>query len=489
MKELNPVNKKTLRLGGYSVIVMAVVVVIVILINLALNMLPSRFTKYSTSPVGLYEISDVSREIMGRVEDEITVNIVAESDYVDSLIREYVVRYTDLNPKVGYALVDPALRPGFISEYTDEALTSTQTHLILVNRTNGRSRVVTYEELMPVQYSQEELLNYYYYGIPPTGTRYFNAEQCLTSAIDYLTMEKLPVLYYVKGHGEAELAEQVTKLIADENIELKELTLLSEEKVPSDASAVLIHAAAKDLTEEEAKALTDYIAEGGNVIMTSFYNSNLKDRKLKNLYGVAEAMGLLYDDRYVLEGSAGHYYNNPSYILPTIVSNDFSASLPPNTNMVMFNCHGINLASEKPSGVTLSELLTTTVKGYSKSEIKEDTTISKEEGDEEGKYVIGAMSVKKNDNGSEGKLLWFASPAILDGSTVGSFSNISYFLSMLSDICEKEASVTIDAKSLQIEALSVSEESANLWGIILIGLIPVAVLGFGFILWTRRIRR
>lgn len=87
MKKENAINKKVIKLGGYSIVITAVVIAIVIIINLALNLLPSKYTKYSTSSAGLYEISDISRDIMSKVKDKITVYIVAESDYVNSLAK------------------------------------------------------------------------------------------------------------------------------------------------------------------------------------------------------------------------------------------------------------------------------------------------------------------------------------------------------------------------------------------------------------------
>ncbi len=492
MKKENTINKKVIKLGGYSMVITAVVIAIVIVVNLALNLLPSKYTKYSTSSAGLYDISDISRDIMSKVKDKITVYIVAESDYVNSMVKEYIAKYTGLNANVGYTTVDPAVKPGFVSQYTDEALSSTNTNLILVNQTNGRSRIITYNEIFPVQYSEEELYYYYYYGVTPTGTTYFNIEQSLTSAIDYLTTENLPVVYYITGHGETELDSKITDLIDDENIGYKELPLLSEGAVPKDASAVFINAATKDFTKDEITALQEYAAGGGNIVMTSYYNTSLENRNLENLYGFAKSMGLEYNDVFVLEGSTSNYYSyyGPSYILPNMVSNDFTASLSSNTNMIMFNCHAITLSEEKPEGATLSELLTTTVKGYAKTEINKDTSSSKEEGDIEGKYVIGAMSAMSNkDNGTEAKLVWFSSRAVVDSGTAGSFSNLSYFMSVLTNLCEKEASVTINAKSLQVESLTVSEASANIWGILLIGVIPVIALGTGFVIWKRRVKR
>lgn len=486
---MNAAKKRTLKMGGYSVIITAVVVAIVIVVNLAVRLLPSKYTKYSTSTVGLYDISDTSREILSKVKDKISIYVVCEADYTDEVIEEYVAKYAGLNSNVSWSNVDPAVKPGFLQEYTDESLSSQVTHLVLVNKANGRSRVIPNTDIYYQKYTQQEILYYQmYYGTTPDNPTYFNIEQELTSAVDYLTAEKLPTVYYVSGHGETELDSTVTGLIGDENIDLVELPLLTKGEVPDDADAVIINSATKDFTEDEIKALEAYTAKGGNVIMTSFYNSELENRNLTNLYGFAKSLGLEYKDVFVFEGSADKYVQAPYNILPTVADNDFSSALGNNTYLVMLTCNAITLAETAPEGVTLTELLTTSVKGYAKAEVTEDTKVEKEENDEEGKFVLGAMAEKTAD-GKTSKLVWLASPALLDSRYSSYYSNISYFMAILTDLCEKESSVTINAKSLQIEALTVSEASANLWGIILIAVIPLIVLVSGFVIWNRRVKR
>lgn len=487
---MNNINakKRSLKLGGYSVIVTAVVIAIVIVVNLAVRLLPTKYTKYSTSTVGLYDISETSRGILSKVKDKISIYVVSDPSYTDEVTREYVAKYAGLNSNISWSTVDPAVKPGFLKEYTSESLSSQQTHLVLVNKNNGRSRVIPYTDIYYQKYTQQELLYYQmYYGSVPDNPTYFNIEQQLTSAVDYLTAEKLPTVYYITGHGETALDSTVTGLIGAENIDLAELPLLTKGSVPDDADAVIINAATKDFTEDEIKALEAYTAKGGNVLMTSFYNSELKERNLTNLYGFAKSLGLEYKDVLVLEGSKDNYVQAPYNILPTVAANDFSSALGSNTYLLMMYCNALTLAKTAPEGVTLTELLTTSVKSYAKAEITKDT-IEKEEGDEEGKFVVGAMATKTTNNETS-KFVWISSQYFLDSRYSSYCSNISYFMAILTDLCEKESSVTINAKSLQIEALTVSEASANLWGIILIAVIPLAVLVTGFVIWNRRIKR
>ena len=488
---MNNINakKRSLKLGGYSVIVTAVVIAIVIVVNLAVRLLPTKYTKYSTSTVGLYDISETSRGILSKVKDKISIYVVSDPSYTDEVTREYVAKYAGLNSNISWSTVDPAVKPGFLKEYTSESLSSQQTHLVLVNKNNGRSRVIPYTDIYYQKYTQQELLYYQmYYGTTPDNPTYFNIEQELTSAVDYLTAEKLPTVYYITGHGETALDSTVTGLIGAENIDLAELPLLTKGSVPDDADAVIINAATKDFTEDEIKALEAYTAKGGNVLMTSFYNSELKERNLTNLYGFAKSLGLEYKDVLVLEGSKDNYVQAQYNILPAVAANDFSSALGSNTYLLMMYCNALTLAETAPEGVTLTELLTTSVKSYAKAEITKDTKIEKEEGDEEGKFVVGAMATKTTNNETS-KFVWISSQYFLDSRYSSYCSNISYFMAILTDLCEKESSVTINAKSLQIEALTVSEASANLWGIILIAVIPLAVLVTGFVIWNRRIKR
>ena len=491
MEQMKSKNLSAIRYGGYSVVVAAIALVVVILLNWGMSLLPASMTKLSTDGQNIYDISAISHTVMKRVKDEVTLYIVGYEDSLDLIITEYTKRYADLSRKVSVKTVDPTLQPGFVSTYTDEALDASATNIIVVNHANKRSRVIHYSDIYYQKYSEYELYYYYMsYGYYPDNPTYFNIENELASAIDYVTMENLPVLYYTSGHGEMTLDETMTGLIRADNIELKELKLSTVEKIPAEASAVLINSPNKDLNEGEIAILKEYAEKGGHILLSSYYNTELENRKLANLYGFAEEYGLAYQDVMVFEGSADHYYTyyGPYYILPTLVSNNYASAVPANTNLVMALCNGIQIAETLPDGVTASALMTTTLQGYAKNEVKADTTTEKAEGDVEGKYTIAAMSTKKYDKG-DSKLFWFASPMIMNGSTTGSFSNMNYFLSVLADVCEKEESVSIAAKALQVEALSVSEGSANLWGILLIGVVPVTTLVIGFTTWRRRVKR
>ena len=487
MKQPKTKNLSALRYGGYSVIAAAVVLVVVILLNLGVNLLPSSLTKFSTDGQGIYDISDTSRSIVGKVTDKITIYVVCYEDYTDLIIKEYAERYADLNGKVSVKTVDPTLQPGFVSTYTDEALDASYTNLIVVNETNKRSRVIHNGDIYYQQYTEQDLYYYYlYYGTYPDNPTYFNLEDQLTSAVHYVTLETLPTLYYTTGHEELKPDEGLLYYADASNIVMKELALSSADRVPADASALLIYSPKKDFTEAEIQLLQDYAEKGGTVLLSSAYDVDQEDRVLDNLYGFAETYGLAYQDALICEGNAGYHPTNyPQHIFPQLCTE--YTSLISSGKVVLVDCHAITVNA--PDGVTVKELMTTSDKGYAKAKLGEDNKYTKEEGDVEGTYVLGALAEKK-EGSLTSRLYWFSSNTVLDVvNTIQYFANPELSLHLLSEVCEMEDAVSIPSKALQVKALSVSEGSANLWGGILIGIVPLATLAIGFVTWYRRVKR
>ena len=550
MKQQKTIGGVALRYGSYSLVVTAIVLAVLILVNLAVGLLPASYTTFSVSGQDIYAISDLSRTLMKSVDDKVTLYIVATDSVMDDVVKEYTDRYSDLSSKLSVKTVDPVIYPNFVSGYVDDTFDATATNILVVNEENDRARLILSTDIYYQQYTQEELYYYYsYYGTMPDNPTYFRLENELLSAIDYVTMDQLPTVYYTSGHGEIEIDDTITSLLDEDNIVLNELKLSSVSEIPADTSVILIYAPSMDFTESEITLLRDYADKGGHVILVSYDTPQtvedddeeesegtdsgtadaetdapeaqtdaetepvtdtdaatdtaspdteapetetpdaVADSDFPNLYGFAAEYGLFHQDALVLEGDSAHYYSyyGPTYIYATLTNNPYASAISGNTYVLMAFAHGLTL-DDSISGVTVSKLMTTTTKGYGKVRIDKNTTVEKQEGDLEGQFTLAAKSDKVGSKGTS-SLVWFASPLMLDGSTVGQFSNVSYLMAVLTDLCGKEASVTVNSPTLQVEALSVSESAANTWSVILIGVIPAALLLGGFLLWRRRITR
>ena len=90
-----------------------------------------------------------------------------------------------------------------------------------------------------------------------------------------------------------------------------------------------------------------------------------------------------------------------------------------------------------------------------------------------------------------GKLFWTTSSYMLDSyiDSAVSGGNSNLFLNVLNWMGGQEESISIRAKSLDTTGLTVTQAESTLWSIVMIGLIPLALVAIGIVIWIRRKRR
>lgn len=116
----------------------------------------------------------------------------------------------------------------------------------------------------------ETTVNYQTYSNEVTG---FDGEGQITSAINYVTSDSMPVMYTLEGHDEATMSDTLKDTIQKANIDIQSLNLLTMDSVPDDADILFIFAPAKDISEDEASKIISYLENGGKALIVSNYSS------------------------------------------------------------------------------------------------------------------------------------------------------------------------------------------------------------------------
>ncbi len=472
-------NTKATKLGSYSAFLTLVVLAIVIVVNLMVGELPSTITKLDNSSLKLYTLSDTSISLVEGLTEDVTMYYIVQNGTEDANIQEMLSRYASYSSRITVKTVDPTSNPGFSSKYTDDTLSGNS----VIVESAKRSSVVPYEAIYTTEYSEEDIYNYYMTGVMPSGTSYFNGESQLTTAIDFVTSDNLPTIYIVTGHGETALDETILADTKAENILTEEFTLLTATKIPEDAGAVLMNAPTVDITETEADVLRNYMAGGGRLILTTAFDSFSKE-KMPNLSALTEEYGLVCEPGLLLEGDQNHYYAYPYTIVPTLNTEaDVTANLSSGSiTTIVSLAHGIR--ETENTDKLVEPILSTSDKAYVKADYQNMTTGDKEDGDASGTFMLGAYA---EDTASGGKLVWFASPTFLDVSYYT--YNGELFMSTLTVLCEKESSISILGKALQVQSLMVSAASAGFWGAVMILILPIGCVVTGLVIWNKRRKR
>ncbi|MBE6615485.1 MAG: hypothetical protein E7631_09300 [Ruminococcaceae bacterium] len=482
-------NKKTLKIGSFSVTVTAVVIVIAVLVNLFVNELPGTITKLDTSSLQLYTVGEETEGVLASVDRDVHFYLLAERGTEDSTITGLLERYEALNDHVKVTVIDPATNPTFISQYTEDQLSSNS----VIVASDLRHYVLDYYEIYTTQYSEEDYYNYMYYGVMPTGTKYFSGELAFTTAVDYVTREDLPVLYSLEGHGETALDATYQSYITAENVAMNTLSLLTVDVIPADCSAILINNPTGDINGDELVMLRQYLAEGGSVILVTSY-ANYSEFAMPNLTALAAELGLEPADGIVFESDRNRYTGYPYSLLPSLGSTGPMALVSEGTQYALMHAaHGI-LDNGKGAG-TVIPMLTTSSGAYVKAvpETGSFNTLEKEDSDLSGQFYLAAAVTGEADGAREEdyRFVWYASPSITSASDDSYISggNSAVFMGSVGWMAENQISLSILAKQLQVEALTLTAAQSSLWSIIVIFIIPLAVLAAGFVIWIRRRKR
>ena len=466
-------SSKNIRKGSYSLGISVVVLAIAVVFNLVVEKLPAQYRNVDLSQTKLSTIGDTTKELVSALDQDVTIYQIVESGKENETIQKLLERYAGLSSHVKVETMDPVLHPNFVSEYTEDDLEDNS--LIVVGE--KRNKVIPYADMF------ESTVNYQTYQYETTG---FDGEGQVTSAISYVTTDSLPIMYTITGHEEGDMTEDMKSAIEKENIEMKDLNLLTEESVPDDADCVMLFSPQNDLSEEEADKLITYMENGGKaVIITSYLNKEMPNlQKVLNNYGIGTMEGV------VLEADGQHYISgNPTYLVPNIGSSDALGDLSKaNSYVLMPVAQAVEKLEDKRDTVTIESLLTTSDSAYVKTNV--NGTLEKEDGDEEGPFDVGVAVTESVDNG-ETKLIYLTSANLFSQQVdaMVSGNNVKLLANSVSWMCDQEQSVSIPSKSTQISYLTVTAASARMWGMVTIGLLPVLCLVLGGGIWFKRRKR
>lgn len=459
--------------GTYRASMVVFACVAAVLVNLTAGKLPSQYLKYDVSDQKLFTTGDQTAEIVKGLDEDITLYLIAQQGSEDATLQELLDRYAGLSSHIKVETKDPVLYPNFVSQYTSENLSENSVLVVGQNR----SKAVDYYDIY--QYSMD-------YSTYSSSLSSFDGEGQITSAIAYVTAEDMPVVYTLTGHDEAELSTTVTSSIEKENIELKSLSLLTEEAVPEDAKAVIIYGAIFDISEDEKNKLEAYMEQGGQIVMLLGYT----DKDTPNLDSLLDDYGIVLADGLVLEGDSQHHLPNyPYYLLPDIQSSAYTSDVSSRYVLLAF-AQGMTEAADISENLTYESLLTTSAKSYSKTNL-ESENLEQEAADITGPFDLGAVVTKTIDENEEAKLVVFSSETLLDEQvdSMVSGGNSTLFLNVASQLVDHESTVSIEPKSMSTEYLTVPAGSAIFWGILTIILIPLLLLATGGIIWFGRRKR
>ncbi len=468
--------------GAYSVGVTAVVVAIVVVLNLIVGQLPEKYRNIDVSSTKVYEITDTSRKLLGNLEADVTITVLAVKEETDERIRTFLDKYSELSRHVSVEWIDPVLHPSALTEYG----TAENTIVVSCEKT-GKTTTVAFSDIIV-----SDMYAYYYTGTASEAE--FDGEGQLTSAVNYVTSDAQQQVYRTTGHGEETLSSTVSDLMSKNNYNVAELNLLMAGVIPEDCELLLINAPAKDLSEDEKAAVENYLVQGGNVMLLLGGRNSSELPNLSALmkdYGMESVDGYIADPRRCYQGN--YYYLFPQLSLTEELSRGISSEM-----VLVANAHGLTLTDAARDTITTTAFMSSSEDAYAVTE--DNQTV--------GAYVLGAVAtepvsegskddpkdtknnVKETDAKADRKKSRFtviSAGSLIDPQITDMFTtleNTTMFMNVVTENFDGVENISIEPKSLAVEYNTVHH--VGWFSLFVIFGIPLLILITGFVVWLRR---
>lgn len=468
-------SKKMIGTGAFSAGMIVVMCAICVVVNLVLTALPAKYTSIDCSATKLYSLTGDTKDRVSKLDEDITIYVLNSKKSKDAKIDETINRYKDFSSHIKVKYVDPATSPKFYQDYTD----TTPTTNSLIIESKNRSKVIDYNDI----YEYDSSSYYYGYQSQSSITGY-DAEGQITSAIEYVTMDadELPVIYQITGHNETEIGSNFQSVVSKANANLKSLELFNEEKVPEDATAIIINSPTVDFNEEDAQKVIDYLNGGGKALIVGCYAYN---DELTNFNKILAAYNVSFKTGVVAENDSSKYYQNPLYLLPTVETTDYTSDATDGYVFLAGSC-AISYP-EDTDDVTYTKLLSTSDSAVLKKDWKNITTSKAEDTDENGPFTTG---LAVNDSSTGASIVVFGTPYVVDDSYDNAVSgnNADMFKDVITSMTGNVelASSVIPVKDYTLSNITINTLQAVVTGLIIMIAVPILLIIIGIVVWAMR---
>lgn len=459
-------TSRQFKSGAYSSVITVIVIALVVVVNMVFNKLDLSTDLTSDS---LFTLTRDSQKVLKDVKDDITIYYMVTKGEEQDYIKRVIKQYNKVSDHIKVVTKDPVVYPNFSRKYVDDAVSDND--VIVVDETTGAAKYVSSDEML---YSDQ-----YSYYTSGSSEQYLDVEGQVTSAIQNVLSTDKKKIYVVTGHDEQSISDSLSKTLEKMNVDVQDISLVTQKKVPDDCSLLIEYGPQSDLRDSEKTVIMDYLKKGGTAILMPGY----VEKETPNIDEILDYYGMSIQKGIIYEG-VGHYENYLNWIVPTINTDaDVMSKFDDKDYVVIGSSQSIKeqKASSLRNSLKLTDILTTSKQSLLKKDPSSQNT-DKEKGDLSGPFTTGVYAEETVDDGTT-KLTVIATNEVQDDLMQNVISG------MLGDSKDGTTNTSIEAKSLSYSTITMSAGSAIVWSVVLVILVPLALLLTGFAIWFTRRRK
>ena len=471
--KLSEKTKRKLKYGTSSIIVIIAVIVIVVLVNLLLEQLPLTADITAES---LYSITDQTKECLDGLDKYVTIYALFDKTKGETTTGyAEVIKYLDIYDNYSHVdveYVDLDKNPSFLLDTVGEEMVNDYSAGDYIVKCGERIKHIVSTDM----YETELDTSTYQYN-----TKGINAEACLTGGIIYVMSDEIPVVYVSTGFGEDTLDSfpKVKLNIQNNNFEIKNINL-NKDDVPDDAAVIMFINPSSDLSSVAlGKLKTWFIKTNGNVM--AFMDYTQAGTEYTNFNSLFELFSMRINNDVVTETDDFSLLPNHRGFAAVTLSPDDSPLEGLSQKGIYFNdTRSIELLSTTNSYSTSTALVKTSEKSTS--------TLIKTGEERTGAFTIAASGSYQAGTEVSKLFLTGSSDNLTDEAitTYGNGGGAIVIRALNWMYASENAGDLIPAKEYNTDVISITQSQAITIMVVLMGVIPVAVVAVGLIVWLKR---
>jgi ABC-type uncharacterized transport system involved in gliding motility auxiliary subunit len=452
---------------GTTVMAAAAIGIFIVINAISFNV----YLHKDVTALGQFTLTPQTKDVLAKLEKPVKALcfFVSGKDpygittYATNLLMEYK-NYTN---KLTIEYVDPEEHPDRARPY---GLTQYQT---VVFESEGHHRLVSPSQIM--QFDQQGTL----IGV--------EAEHSFTSAILEVTGIAQKKVYFLTGHGEANINGNYSYArngLRDDLYLVDTLNLISNPTIPADCAVLIIAAPQTALTASEVETITSYLRASGQVMVLTDPNFPDEIDQLISLWGVNLENGTVIDPASNLASKKD---------IPSVPAARDAFGLP----TTYFPQAVAVIPQEKPpSDVSIVPLVQTNEESWLEKDYDPPKDPTFDDGrDVKGPLYLGVMigalarDVGPGQSAEQAKLTGIVVIGDSDFASNQNFAEVNngdLFLNSVNWLAQETELITIHRSVTPFRRLVVRSGQANFINYSSLALPPVLVLIIGGIIWWRR---
>lgn len=471
-------KKRNFRYGAFSAVMIVLAVIIVLVLNAVVSTLTDRFNLAADlSDSGLYALSEQTQEILGGLEQPVTIHVLTDESAL-ATSNEYLAQlYQTLQeygayPKVSVDYIDLTLRPTFAKQFPE--LTLSENDVIVAGA--ERVQVLALNEMLQTTTSLNESTYTTRTSISSSA-----AEQKLTNAVMFVTAKDLVSISILDGFSDRD-ASGLERLLTDNSFLVNHQNLITDEIDP-EASIAVLYGLQRDISEPVLGKLDKWLDNDGMQGKIVLIFADESASQLETVDAFLKEWGIEVGSGLTVERENSKYYFYPYYPVAQFGESDDSAAFAQTDNPVVMPFTRPLTTSQTTGNYTVTPLLT-----FSETASVMDT---------DGKLMtpdasISAMQLSCHTTyGTETRksyLLMSGSWQAFSASvlTDNTFLNAEYLLRVLNTLTGRENVVDIVAKDFTEPTHALNSRQVLARIIIFAAVLPLIILGAGLAVFLRR---